>query len=153
MTAFLIAHLIGCFSYRKKLLKNDDKIKLKDSGITYLLIWSVISLCNIPVILHQFPDSAVDILFWVILNIYILMIVFSNKYCYITDDEIIRNDILTGHALKKEKIRYKIDEDTLLLYYGKRVNPMKFRIIEQMDKLAAILAENYRQYESKEEQT
>lgn len=151
MTAFLIAHIIGCFSYRKKLLKNNDKIKLKDLGITYLLIWSVISLCNIPVILHQISDSAAYILFWVILNIYIIMIVFSNKYCYITDDEIIRNDILTGHTLKKEKIRYKIDGDSLLLYYGSRINPMKFRIIEQKDELTEMLGENYRQYDNKEE--
>lgn len=153
MTAFLIAQLIGCFSYRKKLMQHEDRIKLKDPDITHLVIWACVALVNSPMALQQFPDNAAYFLLWILMDLEFLMFFITGRYCYVTGEEFIRNDILNKHTLKKEKIRYKTDGDTLLIYYGKRENPMKFRIIEQKDKLAAMLAENYRQYENKEELT
>lgn len=152
IVGFMTAQLIGCISYRKKLMQHEDKIKLKNPDITYLIIWAIISLTNIPTALQQFPDSAAYILLLFLTELEFLVFFITSRYCYVTGEEFIRNDILNKHTLKKEKIRYKADGDTLMIYYGKRVNPMKFRIIEQKNELAAILTENYRQYERKEEQ-
>lgn len=64
------------------------------------------------------------------------------KHIYISPERIFQPDNM-GFAKKASKVRYRIQGDTLQLWFRNTFEPAQYRIIEKRDELETILRENY----------
>lgn len=64
------------------------------------------------------------------------------KHIYIAPDKIIQPDNM-GFAKKASKVRYKVQGDTLQLWFRDSFEPAQFSIIEKRDELAEMLEKSY----------
>lgn len=67
------------------------------------------------------------------------------KHIYIASDKIFQPDNM-GFAKKAAKVRYKVQGDTLQLWFRNTFEPAQFRIIEKRDELVEMLEKSYTKY-------
>lgn len=140
--------IIICTVKGTKNLKNyENKIKVISSPVLSI-IWIVISLVNI--LAGAMNLSAKGEMFYLTMTIswtFIFtmhtMAVFTRD-CYITSEGILQRN--STKIIPKEKCKYRIDGDTLALYYKDSSTPVKYRIVQDKYELVKMLDENYVSY-------
>ena len=65
------------------------------------------------------------------------------RYAYVTRGGI----YLTDSILKKDQIKYRINGQTLEIYYKKKETPVEFEIFEEKKKLTVMLEKEYQKYQ------
>lgn len=85
-----------------------------------------------------------EFIWWIMCVIVYIPIIFLEKYIYITPDGLFYKSMIKIQL--KEKYRYKIDGDTLELYYRQNNKPAKYKIVGDKEELIRILDENYIKY-------
>lgn len=140
-------------SYRLK--KISRKIAVKKS-IWYNVYWIFLSAINTDVTFDQYRmalgknnDTRAEMYFftvisWTICGIAHILMIFLDKYIYITPDGLFYKNMIKIQS--KEKYRYKIDGDMLQIYYKQNKTPVKYKIVSDKEELIRILDENYEKY-------
>lgn len=152
----LVVHdLILAVINSQRLKKISRKTAIQKS-IKYDILWIVLSAVNLFLQFEQYrmalgknDDTGARLHFlafisWTICGIAHISTVFFNKYIYITPDGLFYKTMIKIQP--KDKYRYRIDGDTLELYYKQSDTPAKYRIIKEKDELIKILDENYARY-------
>ncbi|MDE7364424.1 MAG: hypothetical protein K2N27_06010, partial [Ruminococcus sp.] len=111
-----------------------------------------LSVLNIHIIFIQYKtavDTRAEMYFlafisWIICGIANILMIFLDKYIYITPDGLFYKSMIKIQP--KEKYKYKIDGDTLELYYKQNNKPAKYKIVGDKEELIRILDENYEKY-------
>lgn len=138
----------------QRIKKISRKVAVKKS-IKSDIIWIVLSALNAFLNFDQYrmalgtDDTNARLRFlafisWTICGTVHIMIIFLDKYTYITPNDVFYKSMIKIQP--KEKYRYRIDGDTLELYYKKSDNPAKYKIIREKEELIKILDENYVKY-------
>lgn len=143
--------LIAVNSQRIK--KISRKVAVKQS-IKLNIIWIVLSALNAFLNFEQYrtalrgdKDARLHLLAfttWTFCGIVHILMIFINKHIYITPDGLFYKSMIKIQP--SEKYRYRIDGDTLELYYKENDTPAKYGISGDKDELLRMLDENYVKY-------
>lgn len=151
---FVVYELILLVVNSQRIKKINRKIAVKKS-IWFDVYWIFLSAINTDVTFYQYrmalgkDDTDAELRFlafisWTICGIAHILIIFLDKYIYITPDGVFYKSMIKIQP--KEKYRYKIDGDTLELYYKQNDKPAKYKIVGDKEELIRILDENYEKY-------
>lgn len=154
LTLLVVYELILIAVNSQRIKKISQKATVKKS-IGLNIIWICLSASNVFTSLSQYTmqhginDKRAQIYFlvflsWTICGIAHIIMIFLDKHIYITPD-----GVFFKSALKikpKEKYRYRIEGDTLELWYRQNDNPAKYRIESNNEELCRMLDENYIKY-------
>lgn len=160
ITVFVILILLVIYDVILKIVNSQRikeisrKVAVKKS-IKVDIIWIVLSALNAFLDFDQYrmalgtDDTSARLRFlafisWTICGIAHIAVIFFDRYIYITPDGLFYKNMIKIQP--KEKYRYRIDGDTLELYYKQNYTPAKYKIIKEKDELIEILDENYARY-------
>lgn len=140
-----MAVTIICTVKGTKNLKNyANKIKVISSP-TLSIIWIVLSLVNI--LAGAMNLSTKGEMFYLNMTIGWTLILamhtmaFFTRDCYITSEGVLQRS--STKIQPKENYKYRINDDTLELFYKQNNTPVKYRITGDKEELVKILDENY----------
>lgn len=154
LIVFIIYDLIVSVMNSQRIKKISRKVAIK-KNIWFDIWWIFLSAINVLLDFARYKtvvginDKSAKLNFlafisWTICGIAHIAVIFFDKYIYITPDGLFYKNMIKIQP--KEKYRYRIDGDTLELYYKQSDTPAKYRIIKEKDELIKILDENYVKY-------
>ena len=147
--------------FKKRVKAAENKVRLRVSDFKKEIIWCILSAAWILFSISRYRTACeygdkseaefnmlLIILWSTALLDYLFRLIFV-RHIYISENEV----IVCNHKKKmcrKTNYRYRIvdNEDILELYYKKNSVPTNYRIIEDKERLASILNENYEKYHS-----
>ena len=149
--------IMGLISKTVCIKKADKKIKVKAQNRAVMYMWLGLSSFQIFDMFVQMAKAAErgelsrerDCMFfavaWIMFFIYCLLMIIFGRYAYVTEEHIIIADVIRAWK-SKDNCRYKINGETVEIYYKKLNTPWKFDIIESKDELIEMLGNNYFKY-------
>ncbi|MDE5569576.1 MAG: hypothetical protein K2J47_02615 [Ruminococcus sp.] len=153
LIVFIIYDLIISVVNSQRIKKISRKVAVKKS-IKFDIWWIVLSIFNAYLNFEQYKMALRDdkdvrlhllaFTAWTLCGICHILMIFLDKYIYITPDGLFYKSMIKIQP--KEKYKYRIDGDTLELYYKQNDTPAKYKIIKEKDELIEILDENYARY-------
>lgn len=151
----VVYQLIIILINSQRIKKFSCKVAVK-KNVKFDVLWIVLSAFNAFVNFEQYrmalrrndmEDIKLYLLAfssWTLCGIAHIMMIFLDKYIYITSDGLFYKSMIKIQP--KEKYSYRIDGDTLELYCKQNDNPAKYRIDGNKEELMKILDENYKPY-------
>ncbi|MDE6521159.1 MAG: hypothetical protein K2K91_12015 [Ruminococcus sp.] len=151
---FVVYELILLVVNSQRIKKINRKVAVKKS-IWLDIYWIVLSVINALLDYDRYKtvvginDKSAKLNFlafisWTICGTAHILMIFLDKYIYITPDGVFYKSMIK--IQRKEKYRYRIDGDTLELYYKQNDKPAKYKIVGDKEELIKILDENYEKY-------
>lgn len=147
---FIVYDVILIAVNSQRIRKISRKTAVKKS-IKFDIWWIVLSVLNAYLNFEQYRtvnrDTRLHLLAfvsWTLCGIAHILTIFLDKYIYVTPDGLFYKSMIKIQP--KEKYRYRIDSDTLELYYKENDTPAKYGISGDKDELAELLDENYVKY-------
>ncbi len=144
VTVCMAVIIIGTVKGTKNLKNYADKVKVISSP-ALSIIWIVISLVNILAGAMNLSEKreliylTMTISWTFILTMHTMA--FFTRDCYITSEGVLQRS--STKITPKENYKYRINGDTLELYYKQNDTPVKYRITEDKEELVKMLDENY----------
>ncbi len=145
--------------FKKRVKAAENKVRLRVGSFKTEIIWYILSAVWILLSISRYRTACeygdkseaefnmlLIILWSTALLDYLFRLIFV-RHIYISENEVIVCNNLKK-TCRKTNYRYRIadNEDILELYYKKNSVPVKYRIIEDKERLMQILKENYEQY-------
>ncbi len=135
----------------QRIKKISRKVAVKKS-IKLDVIWIILSALNAFLFFAQYrtalgtddTDAKLYLLAfasWTLCGITHIAVIFLDKFIYITPDGLFYKSMIKIRP--KENYKYRIDGNTLELYYKQNDTPVKYRITENKEELVKIFGENY----------
>lgn len=156
--SLLIMIIMGVISKSVNLKKAEKNIKVKSKNMAVAFTWLGLSAFNTFNMFMQMTTAAERGEFsreraylfftitWILFFIYSLIMIVFGKYAYITENKIIMLDVIRSGKCK-QNCRYKINGESVEIYWKKLKTPWKYEIIENKDELTKMLENNYIQHE------
>lgn len=158
MVILCFAQIAEMITWHKKIKKYDNKIRIRHSKFGSY-IWILVALVNIVAESIVFVNSVptynyntrttgyIYIIFmWTAFLIYTFIPVLFARSHYVTPDGLLVQGA-KGDFYSKDDVKYKINGDTLELYYKKLSGAVEYKIVENKDELTEMLSTNYKLYE------
>ncbi len=145
--------LIAVNSQRIKKISRKAAVKM---SIKSNIIWIILSALNAYLNFDQYRTALeknedtdaklrlLALIAWILCGITYIAMIFLNRYIYITPDGLFYKNMIKIQP--KEKYRYRVDSDTLELFYKQNDTPVKYRITGDKEELLRMLDENYVKY-------
>lgn len=147
--------------FKKRVKAAENKVRLRvnsfNSQISWCIlstVWILLSISNYRTACEYGDKSEAElnmllIIFWSAALLNYLFRLILVRHIYISENEVIVCNKLKK-TCRKTNYRYRIvdNEDILELYYKKNSVSTNYRIIEDKERLASILNENYEKYHS-----
>ncbi|MCM1132515.1 MAG: hypothetical protein NC340_03490 [Ruminococcus flavefaciens] len=134
----------------QRIKKISRKVAVKKS-IKLDVIWIILSAINAFVNFEQYRTAHRDtrlhllaFVSWTICGTAHILVILLDRHIYITPEGLFYKSMIKIQP--REKYRYRIDGDTLELYYKQNDTPAKYSIKGDKDELAVLLDENYVKY-------
>ncbi len=159
MAIIFVLYFCDYFVYLKRVKYAENKVKLKGTNYKTSILWCALSIGWILISSSRYKEARicgdrneaewnlVVLIVWSIcLFCYLFRLLFV-RYIYLTDNSVIEFGNLKKMC-QKSNYKYLISEngEILELYYKNNDIPLRYKIIEDKERLALILKENYEQY-------